>query len=43
MAIPARYNNPPWETVFTITKITHVIDDSKWETTLNTKARINFG
>ena len=43
MAIPARYNRTPWETVFTIVKINHVIDDSKWETTITTKARINFG
>ena len=43
MAIPARYNTPPWETVFTIVKVNHVLDDSKWETTITTKARINFG
>ena len=42
-AIPARYNTPPWQIVFTVVKINHNIDDSKWETTLTTKARINFG
>lgn len=42
-AIPARYNTPPWQIVFTVVKVNHVIDDSKWETTLTTKARINFG
>lgn len=42
-AIPARYNQPPWNVVFTVTKINHVIDDSKWETTLHTKARVAFG
>jgi hypothetical protein len=42
-AIPSRYNTPPWQIVFTVVKVNHVIDDSKWETTLTTKARINFG
>lgn len=42
-AIPARYNSKDWDVVFTVTKLNHVIDDSKWETTLNTKARVAFG
>lgn len=43
LAIPARYNAAPWNVVFTITKINHKIDSSGWTTTLNTKARVNFG
>lgn len=42
-AIPARYNLPPWNIVFTITRISHKIDSSGWTTVLNTKARVAFG
>ena len=40
-AIPRRYN-VDWDMVFTVTKISHKIDSGTWETTLNTKARINM-
>jgi hypothetical protein len=42
-AIPARYNQNPWNVVFTVTKISHKIDSSGWTTVLNTKARVAFG
>jgi len=41
-AIPKRYNTV-YEMVFTVTKISHKIDESGWETTLNTKSRIKMG
>lgn len=40
-AIPKRYNTY-YGMVFTVTKISHKIDASTWETTLQTKARINM-
>ena len=43
MAIPARYNQAPWNVSFTITKVSHKIDAGAWTTTLNTKARVNMG
>jgi hypothetical protein len=42
-AIPARYNQDPWNIVFTVTKISHKIDAGAWTTTLNTKARVSMG
>ena len=38
--IPARYKTQ-YNMVFTVTKITHTINSSGWETTLQTKARIS--
>lgn len=43
LAIPARYNQDPWNVVFTVTKVSHKIDSGAWTTTLNTKARVAFG
>jgi hypothetical protein len=40
-AIPKRYNQE-YKMVFTVTKISHKIDSSTWETTLQTKARIKM-
>jgi hypothetical protein len=40
-AIPKRYNTE-YKMVFTVTKISHKIDESGWETTLNTKSRIEM-
>jgi hypothetical protein len=40
-AIPKRYNKE-YKMVFTVTKISHKIDESGWETTLNTKSRIEM-
>lgn len=42
-AIPARYNQDPWNVSFTVTKVSHKIDAGAWTTTLNTKARVNMG
>lgn len=39
--IPKQYNEL-YKMVFTITKISHTIKDGIWETTLNTKSRINM-
>lgn len=42
-AIPARYNDDPWNVSFTVTKVSHKVDAGSWTTTLNTKARVNMG
>lgn len=42
-AIPSRYNQDPWNVVFTVTRLSHKIDASGWTTVLNTKARVEFG
>jgi hypothetical protein len=39
--VPKRYNTL-YNMVFTVTKISHKIDEGGWETTLNTKARIEM-
>lgn len=41
--IPALYNND-YKMVFTVTKISHIIENKDWQTTLTTKARLTgFG
>lgn len=38
--VPALYNTE-YKMVFTVTKISHIIENKDWQTTLSTKARIN--
>ena len=38
--IPAIYNTKPYQMVFTVTKVTHDIENKDWSTTLTTTARV---